>query len=215
MVVPLVIAQGGEGSFLVSPGLGLMIWTLVVFGITLLVLRRYAFPRIIEALDRRRLAIEESIDHAESTRREADALLQEYRERLTEAREQAEGIVQRARKAGDRVEDDARAKAARTGEDMIERARREIAQETRRSLADIRKEVANLTVIATEKVARKSLDSDDHRRLIDEALSEVDFDRLTRSGRGAPAGGGPGNGDGAAAGSDSGAEGGSGAGPAS
>ena len=83
MVVPLVIAQGGEGSFLVSPGLGLMIWTLVVFGITLLVLRKYAFPRIIEALDRRRLAIEESIDHAESTRREADALLQEYRERLT------------------------------------------------------------------------------------------------------------------------------------
>ena len=98
---------------------------------------------------------------------------------------------------------------------MIERARREIAQETRRSLADIRKEVANLTVIATEKVARKSLDSDDHRRLIDEALSEVDFDRLTRSGRGAAAGGGPGDGDGAAAGSDSGAAGGSGAGPAS
>jgi F-type H+-transporting ATPase subunit b len=184
---PLVIAQAegeGGGAFLVSPGLGLMIWTLVVFGITLLILRRYAFPRIVEALDRRRGAIEESIDHAERTRAEADALLQEYRERLREARQQSEDIVARARKAADRTEDEARARASRTGEEMIERARREIAAETRRSLADIRKEVANLTVLATEKVARKTLDTEDHRRLVDEALSEVDFDRLAGARRG-------------------------------
>ncbi len=198
MDVPFVLAQAegeGEGSFLVSPGLGLMIWTLVVFGITLLILRRFAFPRIIEALDRRRRAIEESIDHAEHTRREADALLQEYRERLTEARQQSEDIVARARKAADRTEDEARAQAQHTGEEMIERARREIAAETRRSLSDQRKEVPNLTLLATEKVARKSLDSGDHRRLIDEALSEIDFDRLS----GGPQGDGPANGDGAGA----------------
>jgi F-type H+-transporting ATPase subunit b len=192
MTAAPVLAQGGEGSFLVSPGLGLMIWTLVVFGITLLILRRWAFPRITEALDRRRRAIEESIDHAERTRQEADALLQEYRERLREARQQSEDIVARARKAAERVEDDARARAQGTSDEMIERARREIAAETRRSLADIRREVANLTVIATEKVARKSLDTEDHRRLIDEALSEVDFDRL--SGDAGPARGGNGAG---------------------
>jgi F-type H+-transporting ATPase subunit b len=199
--LPLVIAQAegeGGGSFLVSPGLGLMIWTLVVFVITLLVLRRFAFPRIIEALDRRRRAIEDSIDHAEHTRREADALLQEYRERLTEARQQSEEIVARARKAADRTEDEARARAQQTGDEMIERARREIAAETRRSLSDIRKEVANLTVLATEKVARKTLDSEDHRRLIEEALSEVDFDRL--SGARPGDGGADGDADGAAAG---------------
>ena len=85
-VPQLVIAQGGGGEFLVSPDLGLMIWTLLAFLVTLLILRKYAFPRIASALDRRRRAIEESIDHAERTREEADKILAEYRERLKEAR---------------------------------------------------------------------------------------------------------------------------------
>ena len=184
MSTPLVIAQGSEGSFLVSPGLGLMIWTLVVFGITLLILRRYAFPRIAEALDARRRAIEESIDGAERTRREADDLLAEYRERLREARSQAEDITARARKASDRLQDEAKEDARRRSDEMIARARKEIENETRRSLDEIRREVADLTVLATEKVTRKSLDGDDHKRLIDEALSEVDFAALAGGRRG-------------------------------
>src|SRR5918999_3063127 len=98
----LLLAQAeeeGGGSFLVSPNVGLMIWTLLAFGITLYLLHKLAFPRIAEALDRRRRAIEESIDHAERTKREADQLLEEYRARLREAREQAEDIVTRARHA--------------------------------------------------------------------------------------------------------------------
>ena len=90
-VPQLVIAQGG-GDFLVSPNLGLMIWTLVAFVITLLILRKAAFPRIADALDRRRRAVEESIDAADRTRAEADRILAEYRERLREAREQAERL---------------------------------------------------------------------------------------------------------------------------
>ncbi len=203
-LVPLAAAAEGEGgeeggSFLVAPGLGLMIWTLLVFGLTLLVLRKFAFPRIADALDQRRRAIEESIDHAEQTRQEADALLREYRERLTEARHQSEDIIARARKAADQLQEEAKSGARRNSEEMIERARREIAAETRRSLGEIRKEVANLTVIATEKVTRKSLDSRDHQRLIEEALSEVDFDRLTGAASGTRAGNGAGAGGGSAA----------------
>ena len=93
----LLIAKEGGGSFLVSPGAGLMIWTLIAFGATVYILNKLAFPRIAEALDKRRKAIEESIDAAERTRLEADALLEEYRARLREAREQAEDIVVRAR----------------------------------------------------------------------------------------------------------------------
>jgi F-type H+-transporting ATPase subunit b len=176
-----VLAQGGgqeSGNFLVSPAAGLMIWTLIAFGITLLLLRRLAFPRIQEALDKRRRAIEESIDAADRTRREADQLLEEYRERLREAREQAEDIVQRARKASDALADESKAQARKTREEMLEDARRDIEQETQRALNEIRKEVANLTVLATEKVARKSLDEDDQRRLVDEALEEFDFAAL-------------------------------------
>ena len=68
-VTNVVFAQsgGGGGNFLVKPGLGVMIWTLIAFGITLLILRKLAFPRIAEALDKRRRAIEESIDAAERT----------------------------------------------------------------------------------------------------------------------------------------------------
>src|SRR3954453_13818140 len=92
-------ASSNSGNFLVSPSVGLMIWTLLAFGATLLLLRKLAFPKIQEALDRRANAIQESIEHAERMRRESDELLEEYRERLNEAREQAEEIVARARKA--------------------------------------------------------------------------------------------------------------------
>src|SRR5919106_3841333 len=91
------------GSFLVSPELGLMIWTLVLFGFTMWVLSRTAFPRIGEALEKRANAIRESIEAAERQRQEADELLDEYRKRLTEARQQADDIIARARKAAETV----------------------------------------------------------------------------------------------------------------
>ena len=171
-----VVASGG--SFLVSPSLGLMIWTLIVFTGSVYILKRLAYPRIADALERRQKAIEESIDAAEHTRREADEILKEYRERLREAREQSEDIVTRARRAADRLEDEAKADAARTREELMERTRRDIESETRRAIDEIRREVADLTIMATEKVARKSLTGEDHKRLIEEALDEFDFAAL-------------------------------------
>src|SRR5262249_4724891 len=159
-------------------GLGLMIWTLVVFVFTMYVLKRVAFPRIQEALDKRANAIRESIDHAEKTRKEADQILEEYRARLKEAREQADDIVARARKTADTTKQEATEEGREKREEMLAAARRDIEAETRRSLDRIRKEVADLTVLTTEKVARKSLTGEDHKRLIDEALSEADFSTL-------------------------------------
>jgi F-type H+-transporting ATPase subunit b len=172
------VIAAGSGNFLVQPNVGVMIWTLIAFGVTVLLLRKLAYPRISEALDKRRIAIEESIDHAQRTRDEADALLREYRERLREAREQADEIVVRARKASEKVQEDAIADAKQSREELMQQARRDIEQETRRALDQIRREVADLTVLATEKVARKTLDDDDHRRLIEEALDEFDFSAL-------------------------------------
>jgi len=171
--------ESGGGSFLVSPSLGLMVWTLALFGATLYILNKLVFPRISEALDRRSKAIAESIDHAERTKREADELLEEYRARLREAREQAEDITSRARKAADSLQDQAKADSTKQREELMAATRRDIEAETRRAIDEIRKEVANLTVIATEKVTRKSLTPDDHRRLIEEALEEVDFSALS------------------------------------
>jgi F-type H+-transporting ATPase subunit b len=177
-----IVASGG--SFLVSPNLGLMIWTLAVFLFTMYVLSKVAFPRIQEALDKRANAIRESIEQAERTRQEADQVLQEYRQRLKEAREQADEIVARARKAGDTAKAEAVEEGREKREELLAAARRDIEAETRRSLERIRQEVADLTVLTTEKIARKSLTSDDQRRLIDEALSEVDFSVLGGNGAG-------------------------------
>ena len=179
MTVLLAASEdSGGGSFLVSPSLGLMIWTLLAFGITLYLLNKLAFPRIAEALDRRRQAIEDSIQAANQAKQEADELLEEYRARLREAREQADDIVARARKAGENLKDETKAEAAKQREELLAATRRDIEHETRRALEELRKEVADLTVMATEKITRKSLTEEDHRRLIEEALSEVDFSEL-------------------------------------
>jgi F-type H+-transporting ATPase subunit b len=182
----LVLAQeaghGSEesgGSFLVSPGLGLMIWTLVLFLFTMWVLSKVAFPKIQEALDRRARAIAESIEAAERQRKESDELLQEYRERLAEAREQADDIMARARRAAETASAEATAAGKEKREELVAAAKRDIEAETRRSLQQIRKEVADLTVLATEKVTRKSLTAEDQKRLVEDALAEVDFTALS------------------------------------
>src|SRR5215218_8799360 len=129
----VIFAQAEEeegGSFLVSPSVGLMVWTLFLFGVSMLILWKVAFPRIAEALDRRQKAIEESIDMAERTRREADELLAEYRERLTAARQQADEIVARARRAGEQQEADAIGAGKRRREELLEQARKDIQAET-------------------------------------------------------------------------------------
>ena len=147
-------------SFLVSPGLGLMIWTLVLFLITMWVLSKVAFPKIQEALDKRAKTIAESIDAAERQRKESDELLEEYRGRLAEAREQADDIMARARKAAETAEAEATAAGREKRDELVAQAQRDIEAETRRSLEQIRKEVADLTVLATEKVTRKTLTDD-------------------------------------------------------
>src|SRR5437016_1843158 len=146
----MLASASSSGSFLITPNVGLMIWTLLLFGISMYILAKVAFPRISEALDRRQHAIEESIDHADQMRKEADDLLADYRERLKEARGQADGIIERARKAAEAHEREAKEVATEERERLLEQTRREIETETRRAIQDIRSEVADLTVLATE-----------------------------------------------------------------
>jgi F-type H+-transporting ATPase subunit b len=177
-LLPLAATEEEGGSFLVSPALGLMFWTLLAFGVTMFVLSKAAFPKIGEALEKRANAIKENIEASEKQREEADELLDEYRQRLREAREQADDIVARSRKASEAAVAEATAEGKAKREDLVSAARKDIETETRRSLEQIRKEVADLTVLATEKVTRKSLDSEDQQRLVEEALAEVDFSAL-------------------------------------
>jgi len=166
-------------SWLITPNIGLMVWTFVVFGISLYILIKAVFPRIRNALDARAASIDESIDSAERLRVEADRILAEYRERLKEARAQSEEIVQRARQTAESHEHEARDRGQEILVEAAKRAERDIEAATKRALDDIRREVADLTIMATEKVTRKTLSDSDQRRLVEEALSELDFSGLS------------------------------------
>ena len=181
-VVIAAAKEEGGGSFLVQPDLGLMVWTLLVFAISGYLLKKYAFPQIAEALDKRQRVIEDSLETAAKTRAEAETLLEEYRERLSAAREQAEAILVRARKAAEKSEQETLAEAKRRREELMAQTKRDIEAETRRAIQDIRNEVADLTILATEKITRKTLTDADQRRLVEETLADLDFSALAGEG---------------------------------
>jgi F-type H+-transporting ATPase subunit b len=167
---------------LIEVRLGLMVWTIVCFGITFLVLRRYAFGPIQRLIDERRQQIRSSIEDAENARNEARQLLEEHRALIGQARGQAEDILAEARRVADsqrqRVKDETEADRQR----RLEETRRQIEAETQRALQQIRTEVAELTLVATTKVTGKVLDDADHRRLIDDAINDLDFSALEETG---------------------------------
>jgi F-type H+-transporting ATPase subunit b len=160
---------------------GLMIWTVVCFLITLFVLKRFAFGPIQNMLDERRERIRRSIEEAEKARSEARRLLEEHRALIGQARGQAEEILAEARRVAEsqrqRVKEETEADRRR----RLEETKRQIEAETHRALEQIRAEVAELTLVATTKVTGKVLDDDDHRRLIEDAIKDLDFSVLEES----------------------------------
>ena len=160
---------------------GLMIWTIVCFLISLYVLKRYAFGPIQKLIDERRARIRESIEEADHAREEARELLEEHRKLIGQAKGEAEEILLEGRKVADANERRMREETEADRQRRLEDTRKQIEAETRRSLEAIRSEVAELGLIAAEKVTRGALGDKDQRRLIDEAIGELDFSVLERN----------------------------------
>ena len=160
---------------------GLMIWTLVSFAITFFVLKRYAFGPIQKLIDDRRERIRRSIEEADHAREEARNLLEEHRKLIGQARSEAEEILAEARRIADAQRDRMRQETEDDRVRRLEETKRQIEQATQQALAEIRREVGELSVLAAEKITRKSLTDADQQRLIDEALSEIDFSQLEAS----------------------------------
>jgi F-type H+-transporting ATPase subunit b len=163
---------------LIDVTVGLMIWTLVCFGITFFVLRKYAFGPIQKIIDERRQRIRQSLVEADHARDEARRLLEEHRALMHDARGQAEEILSEARRVGEAQRERLREELEAERRRRIEDTRKQVEAETRRALEQLRSEVAELTVIATARVTGKVLDDTDHRRLIDEAIGDLDFSVL-------------------------------------
>jgi F-type H+-transporting ATPase subunit b len=160
---------------------GLMIWTIVCFAIVVFVLKRYAFGPVQAMIDERRKRIRDAITEADRAREEARKLLEEHRALIGQARTEAEEILSEARKIADSQRDRLREEIEADRQRRLEETQRQIDQATAAALGEIRREVASLSLLAAEKITRKTLTDSDQKRLIDEALSEIDFSQLERS----------------------------------
>lgn len=172
----LLAAESSNDLIKVVPGL--MIWTLIAFGLTFFVLKKYAFGPIQKTIDDRRDRIRLAVEEADKARDEARDLLEQNRAILAQARSEAGEILTDARKVGDaqiaRVKQEAETERLR----RLEETQKQIEAETVRAIGQIRTEVANLTVEATEAVVGKVLDAEDQKRLVEEAVAGLDFSAL-------------------------------------
>lgn len=174
--LPLAAEETSGGLIDVVPGL--MVWTLICFAITFLVLRKFAFGPIQKTIDERRDRIRKAVEEADNAREEARELLEQHRRLLADAKGEAAEILAEARRVADaqleRVREETEAERKR----RLEETHRQIEAETKRSIDLLRAEVADLALVATARVAGKVLDAEDQRRLIDEAIRELDFSVL-------------------------------------
>jgi F-type H+-transporting ATPase subunit b len=160
---------------------GLMIWTIVAFGITLWILKRYAFGPVQRLIDERRERIRQSIEEADRAREEARSLLEEHRALIGQAKGQAEEILAETRRIADAQRERLRGELEEDRKRRLDETLRQIDQARVQALGDIRRQVGELAALATEKITRKTLTDADQQRLIDEALSEIDFSQLEAS----------------------------------
>lgn len=151
----------------------LIFWEIVSFGILLWVLYKYAFPPILETLETRERKIRESLEQAERLRVEAERRMQEYEAKLTIASRDAEAVLIQAKERAQRLLDENEQRLVAEAERVKSDAAREIDQERRKAIQEIRSQATDLALLVAEKVVERSLTDADHRRLADEALAAV------------------------------------------
>ncbi len=171
-----MVAQLDPTGIFDIPNTRLIFWEIIAFAILLFLLIRFVFPPIRKQIQDRQRAIEESIDEAERTRAEARELLAEYRRQIDEARGEARQILDESRKQGEAQRERAKREAREEADRIIERARGEIQRERESALRGVRQEVADMVVVASERVLRRSIERDDHDRLISDALDSLQSD---------------------------------------
>jgi F-type H+-transporting ATPase subunit b len=170
-------AEEDEGSLIdVVPGL--MVWTIVTFVIVLWVLRRFAFGRIQGMIDQRRDRIREALDEADKAREEARKLREDVKRDREEAKADRERLLDESRRQAQRQLEQAREQADADLKERLAKNLEELEAENARLREQIRRDVVELTLLASEKVTGKVLDDEDQRRLIDETIAEVDVKQI-------------------------------------
>ena len=169
-----LLAQGGEGGGgLYDINTGLSVWTLIVFGILVFVLGKYAWGPILSAVEAREQGIQSALDEAANRNEEAAKLLAEHKEQLADARRQASELIAEGKTAGEGVRRDIEEKARAEAQAIVERARSEIERERDQAIQALRKESVDLALAAASRLMQEKLDQDRDRQLVERYLSEL------------------------------------------
>jgi len=161
---------------LLTPNLGLAVWTILTFAIVLLVLRRFAWKPILDAMEARERGIQRLIDDAEQARAEAEALLQQYRKQLEEARAEGARILAEGKTAAERVREDMLARAKTEAEAIVARAGHEIDLERQKAVSEVKEQAVELALAAASKVIEENLTDERHRRLVEDYLMQIEVE---------------------------------------
>ena len=153
---------------------GLMFWTIVVFLLLLAILKKFAWPAVLGAVEAREKALEEQLAEAERNRAEAAKLLEEHKKLVSEARAQSGHILAEARVAADKERTVAIEKTKQEQQELLERARREITAERDRAVADLRREAVDISLAAASKLIGERLSSETDRKLVTDYLATLD-----------------------------------------
>ena len=163
---------------LITPDFGLFFWMTVVFLVVLFILWKWGFPVIVKMVDERKAFIDESLKKAHEANERLANIQKEGESILQEAREKQAQILKEAAETRDAIVEKAQDKARQEGARLLEDARMAIEQEKKAAIADIRKQVATLSVEIAEKVLRQNLKDDKAQMdLIDRMLDEVSKDK--------------------------------------
>ncbi|MGE4586391.1 MAG: F0F1 ATP synthase subunit B [Mangrovibacterium sp.] len=158
----------------VTPDYGTIFWMVIIFGIALLILKKFAWKPILNALKDRENSIASALSSAEQARREMENLKAGNEKILAEARKEKEGIISEAREVKDRMLAEAKKQAAREGQKLIESARRQINAEKEAAISEMKKQVVELSVLAAGKAIERELkDTAGQEELVNELLNEV------------------------------------------
>jgi F-type H+-transporting ATPase subunit b len=158
-----------DTSFLSS----LVFWSVVSFGILLVLLYKYAFPAILDILETREKRIRDNIEQAERMREAAEQLLAEYRSKLEAAQQEAHTLLEQARLRAQQLLEENEKRLDRETEKMLQDARREIDLDRLNAMKELREHVADLVLEVTEKILKRSVTDQDHRRWVQETLAKI------------------------------------------
>jgi F-type H+-transporting ATPase subunit b len=153
---------------------GLMFWTIVVFLILLAVLKRFAWPAVLGAVEAREKALEEQLAEAERNRAESAALLEEHKKLIATAKTQAHAVLAESKALAEKERAVALEKTRQEQEELLARARREIEGERDRAITELRREAVDLSLAAASKLIGERLDSATDRKLVLEYLASLD-----------------------------------------